>query len=258
MLQQRKLLPLGLAFVIAAFAGQAPAADTPQSKTFDAEGVKIHYLIAGKGSPVVLIHGLYSSAQLNWQLPGILGHLARDHQVIALDLPGHGRSDKPDKAEAYGVQMADDVALLLDHLKIEKAHVVGYSLGGMVAAKFMTRHSDRVLSVTLGGMGWLRDGSLLQKFWDGLPANNTGSPPGVMVQSIAKLAITEEELKQVQAPVKVLVGDRDPVKGMYVTPLQQVRKDWPVVEIPDAGHILCILKPKFRDEIVDWLKMNSR
>src|SRR5438046_2604415 len=104
----------------------APAADEPASNTFDAKGVKIHYLTAGQGEPVVLIHGLHASAALNWQAPGVLAELAKDHRVIALDLPGHGRSDKPTAEDAYGLRVVEDVVLLLDHLKSPKAHVVGY------------------------------------------------------------------------------------------------------------------------------------
>ena len=78
--------------------------------------------------------------------------------MIALDLPGHGGSDKPEKPEAYGPQMAEDVVLLMDHLKIKKAHIVGYSLGGMITVKLLTLHPDRVLSATVGGMGWVQDG----------------------------------------------------------------------------------------------------
>jgi len=74
----------------------APAAD-PAVSTFDANGVKIRYVVQGTGEPVVLVHGLAASAAMNWQFPGIMAALAKDHQVIALDLPGHGGSDKPDK-----------------------------------------------------------------------------------------------------------------------------------------------------------------
>ena len=73
------------------------------------DGVKIHYSVEGTGEPVVLIHGLYSSIEMNWRWPGTLAAIAKDHQVIALDLPGHGASDKPEDASAYGAQMAEDV-----------------------------------------------------------------------------------------------------------------------------------------------------
>ena len=235
-----------------------PAADEPTSDFFDAKGVKIHYLTAGEGEAVVLIHGLYSSAELNWRRPGVLGDLAKDHRVIALDMPGHGRSDKPEDEAAYGLQLVEDVVLLLDHLNVKKAHVVGYSLGGMVAAKLAAKHPDRVLSVALGGMGWLRDGSALQKEWERLPGREASRTPVACVHSAGDLALSEEEVKKVDVPVEVIVGDRDPVKRLYVEPLQRVRKDWPVVEIADAGHITCVLKKDFREEVVRWVKANSK
>src|SRR6516164_6671910 len=82
--------------------GLAHAAEKLTVKTFDSNGVKIAYFIQGKGEPVVLIHGWLSSAGINWALPGISGQLAKDYQVIALDVRGHGLSDKPTKE-------ADDV-----------------------------------------------------------------------------------------------------------------------------------------------------
>ena len=154
------------------------ASENPASRFFDANGVKIHYLIAGEGEPVVLIHGLHSSAEINWQLPGLIRALAVDHQVIAVDLPGHGRSDTPEKPEAYGLQVVEDVILLLDHLKIKHAHVVGYSIGGMVSLKLTSKHPDRIRSLFLGGMGWLRDGSPLQKVWEKMrPGPAVARPP---------------------------------------------------------------------------------
>jgi pimeloyl-ACP methyl ester carboxylesterase len=227
------------------------------SATFEAHGVKIHYLTEGQGEPVVLIHGLHASAELNWNLPGIVGELAKDHRVIALDLPGHGRSEKPDDEAAYGLQLAEDIVLLLDHLKIQRAHIVGYSLGGMVALKFIARHPERVLSGTLGGIGWLREGSGLQRIWERMPAKEGSRTPAAMLHSIGKLAVTKEELLSIHVPVKVIVGDRDPVERLSVAPLREVRADWPVVQIADAGHINCIMKPEFREEIVSWLRKNA-
>jgi pimeloyl-ACP methyl ester carboxylesterase len=235
------------------------AADEPTRHAFDAKGVKISYLVQGKGEPVVLIHGLHASAEINWRKPGVMHALAKDHQVIALDLPGHGGSDKPDKDDAYGLRMVDDVILLLDHLKVQKAHVVGYSLGGMIAVKLIARHPDRVVSGVVGGMGCLRDGSRLQKVWEEIPARDGGRTPVACIHGIVKLAVTEEELKGIRVPVVVVVGDRDPVKRMYVAPLRTVRKDWPVVEVEDAGHLSCIFKKQFADAIVSWVgKITSK
>ena len=240
------------------FATDCLLADEVKSESFDAKGVKIHYLVAGKGEPVVLIHGLHSSAELNWKLPGIVAELAKDHQVLALDLPGHGRSDKPENDEAYGTQLVEDVVLLLDHLKLKKAHVVGYSVGGMVAMKLMATHPDRVISGTLGGMGWFREGSGLQTVWDRMPAREGGRTPPAFIKNVSKLAITEQELKAISLPVKVIVGDRDPINKLYVAPLRRVRTDWPVVEISDAGHLNCVVKDQFRQEIASWVRKNTK
>ncbi len=222
----------------------------PESQFFDVNGVKIHYLIAGTGEAVILIHGLDSSARINWEMPGTIDALAKDHQVIALDLPGYGQSDKPIEPQAYGSQWVEDVILLLDHLKIKQAHIVGYSMGGMVALKLIAEHPDRVLSGTLGGMGWLREGSILQKVWAHMRS--------VSARGVSELALTEDELKSINLPVEIIIGDHDPMKSMYVSPLEKIRPDWHVIEIQQAGHLNCIFKKQFIDEIEKWLDMNRR
>src|SRR5690242_19215820 len=109
--------------------GLSLAAERPAGQMLDANGVKIWYSVQGKGEPVVLIHGWLSSAGINWELPGITALLAKSYQVISLDVRGHGRSDKPLDEDAYGPELVEDVVRLLDHLKIEQAHIVGYSMG---------------------------------------------------------------------------------------------------------------------------------
>ncbi|MBO0722677.1 MAG: alpha/beta fold hydrolase [Blastocatellia bacterium] len=232
----------------------SPTAD----RVFDAGGVKLHYVVEGEGEPVVLIHGLYASARVNWQMPGIVSLLAKNYQVIALDMPGHGESDKPVDEEAYGLEMVEDVARLLDHLKIQKAHIVGYSMGGMIAVKFMTLHQERVLSAVVGGMGWLREGSLLQNMFGRMQGRPGSSTPPACPRSLRKLAVTAADLKSIHVPVVVIVGERDPVKRLYVDPLRSVRKDWRVIEIGEAGHLNCVVKTQFKEAIADWLDEQTR
>jgi pimeloyl-ACP methyl ester carboxylesterase len=105
------------------------------AEEFDSAGVKIHYTTTGQGDPVILVHGLYSSAKMNWELPGITATLAKSHQVIAPDCRGHGQSDKSEADDQYGVPMAEDVVRLMDHLHIPKAKIAGYSMGGMIVMK---------------------------------------------------------------------------------------------------------------------------
>jgi pimeloyl-ACP methyl ester carboxylesterase len=260
---QRSPAPRGLAMtrlwltlaILLAPLGYVSAADKPAVQNFDSNGTKIAYVMQGTGEPVILIHGWLSSAGINWVLPGISGQLARKYQVIALDVRGHGLSGKPTENEAYGPELVEDVVRLMNHLKIKKAHIVGYSMGGIITANFLSRHSDRALSGTLGGMGWLRQGSPEQALF---AANKKKNPTDVCFRSLAKLALTDDEVKAIKAPVCILFGDEDFLKKGYTEPLLKVRKDWPVTDIKDANHITCILKPQFRDEIAAWLKKNSK
>jgi hypothetical protein len=84
-----------------------------------------------------------------------------------------------------------------------------------------------------------------------------GRPPAEFFQNVGKLALTEAAVKKISFPVKVAVGDRDPVNRLYGQPLKRVRDDWPVIEIRDAGHINCVVKEQFRKEIVDWVKAKT-
>jgi pimeloyl-ACP methyl ester carboxylesterase len=125
-----------------------------KDRFFDSAGVKIRYIVAGSGEPVILIHGFTADAELNWG--PVVKDLARDHLVIAMDCRGHGKSDKPHDASQYGTQMTADVVRLMDHLKIRRAHIAGYSMGGFITLKLLTEHPERFLTAILGGSGGMR------------------------------------------------------------------------------------------------------
>jgi len=244
--------------MLGALVWASPAAQW-SGQSLNADGVRIRYYVQGSGEPVVLIHGWLSSASINWALPGTAALLAKDHRVIALDMRGHGLSDKPTKEEAYGPELVQDIVRLLDHLQIPKAHIVGYSMGGIVAENFIVRHPDRVLSGMLGGMGWLTPGGGAQWMFSRIGAKDPDAKALTLCgRSLAKLAVTEGEIRSVRVPTEILVGSEDGViKALYVDPLRKLRPDWPVVEIQGAGHINCILKPQFREAIAAWLKPNA-
>ena len=232
----------------------APAAAAAADGYFDASGVKLHYVTLGTGEPVVLIHGLYSSEKMNWELPGIVKRLATRYEVIALDMPGHGLSDKPDQADAYGLAMVEDVVRLLDHLKIRKAHVVGYSMGGMIVMKLLATHPDRVASALVGGMGWMREGTELADFWERMQNGGRGQTPAVCAQNLGKLSLSAEELKSIRVPTLIVVGEFDPVRQLYVEPLKKARPDVPISVVPNTGHMDTVMSLAFKDAIEKWLR----
>ena len=134
------------AFIVFGLASKpAVAADD----VFESNGVKIRYVTAGKGEPIVLLHGWMSDSSMWGRVD--TNPAAKEYLLIAVDLRGHGKSDKPHEPEKYGPEMAEDVVRLLDHLKLPKAHLVGYSMGAIVAGKVAATHPDRVLSVVYGG-----------------------------------------------------------------------------------------------------------
>jgi pimeloyl-ACP methyl ester carboxylesterase len=122
---------------------------------FNSDGVGIAYLDEGAGTPILLIHGFASNTQVNWVSTSWVTTLTRaGFRVIAIDNRGHGESDKLyDTAEYGGAAMAQDARRLLDHLGIEQADVMGYSMGARIAAFLVMAYPERVRSVVFAGLG---------------------------------------------------------------------------------------------------------
>ena len=129
-----------------------------------ADGVRIHWMEAGAGVPVVLLHGYTSCCDAGWFSNGVAKELARDHRVIGIDARGHGRSEKPlDPAKYDGDRMPADAIEVLDHLGVTKAHFHGYSMGGGIVAHLMARHPDRFITASFGGSGVREEDEALAK-----------------------------------------------------------------------------------------------
>jgi pimeloyl-ACP methyl ester carboxylesterase len=115
------------------------------------DGVKIHYLLTGStGSWVLLIHGYTDSAQRMWFTTGIAPALAHHHRVVALDNRNHGQSDRP---QPGGSGRAQDVVELMDHLRIDEAHIHGYSMGGGMTGQLLAMIPQRFITAGFGGSG---------------------------------------------------------------------------------------------------------
>lgn len=141
------------AFLAAALAlGFAFAAPVAQAETARINGLDMYYEVHGAGEPIVLLHGAYMSIDTNWA--GLIPTLSRDHQVIAVELQGHGRTSDRDTPISYE-GMSADVAALLDHLKIEKAVLFGYSMGGALAIRFAIDHPEKVTRIVAASAGYI-------------------------------------------------------------------------------------------------------
>ena len=118
--------------------------------------LKMYYEVHGSGDPVVLLHGAFMTITNNWT--GWIGELSKTRKVIAVEMQGHGRTaDIP--RDITSENLADDVAALLDHLKIPRADLIGYSMGGAVAMQCAIRHPDKVRKVVVISSRFRRDGA---------------------------------------------------------------------------------------------------
>jgi pimeloyl-ACP methyl ester carboxylesterase len=124
-----------------------------QSRYADLDGVRVHYLEAGEGAPLVLLPGLGSSTRCSWG--AILPHLAPSFRVLALDLPGQGDSEKPVRIYDLDYAVAS-TARFLAALGLERADVMGTSAGGLIAMATALEHPDcigRLVLVAPAGLG---------------------------------------------------------------------------------------------------------
>src|SRR5262245_21714154 len=126
------------------FLGSTAAAQTPKTGYAPVNGLKMYYEIHGKGDPVVLLHGAFMTITNNWT--EMIAQLSKSRQVIAVEMQGHGRTADINR-DFSSENLADDIAALLDYLKIKQADMLGYSMGGGVALQLAIRHPEKVRKV---------------------------------------------------------------------------------------------------------------
>jgi pimeloyl-ACP methyl ester carboxylesterase len=242
--------------------------------------VEIAYLDEGMGEPIVLVHGFASTKEVNWVNPGWVRTLAgAGRRAIALDNRGHGASSKLyDPAAYHSATMAEDVRALLDHLKIERADVMGYSMGARIAAFLAVNHPKRVRSVALGGLGYkLVEGvGLLENIADALEArslSDISDPTGRAFRSFAEQ--TKSDLKALAAcirgsrqtlpcgqlagirvPVLVAVGTNDDVAGS-AQELAALIPGARAFDIPNRDHMLAVGDKVFKTGVLDFLNQRA-
>ena len=195
-----------LCLVLTATQALAQPSVPPPDQFFDSNGVRIRYVEQGSGPAIVLMHGYTGTLDRHFLANGVFANLAKDHRVIAFDLRGHGKSDKPHDASAYGTVMAEDVVRLLDHLKIERAHVIGYSLGAVIAGRLATMRPERLISVAFVAQYPVRELSpQFEKFAEQSVKELESDLPfrslALVLQPPGAKPPTDDELRKVMAPL---------------------------------------------------------
>ena len=205
-------------------------------------GVKMYYEVHGSGEPVVLLHGAFMTITNNWT--GWIGALAKTRKVIAVEMQGHGRTADIDR-DITSENLADDVAALLDHLKIPKADLIGYSMGGGVAMQCAIRHPDKVRKVVVISSVFRRDG-MVKEAVEALPKLKADDFKGSPIEvEYKKLSPTPDEfpkfvkrvlatatkdydfgadkLKATKAPMFFIHGDADGIRLEHIAEMFRLK-----------------------------------
>lgn len=263
----------------AAAPAAAPTLAASPDRFFLSENASLRYRDLGRGEPIVLLHG-YARSLEGWT--GFADSLAAAHRVIALDVRGFGRSAKSaDPAHYAASLLAGDVARLLDHLGLRRAHVVGHSMGAVVAAQVAARHPDRVATATLVAGPFFPDpgasttffapwiealerGEGLRSFiaWnypaltdsaagaasEGRMAQNDLGSLIAVFRAFPGLTLPRSLTRGVRAPTLVIVGTEDRLAGYS----RQLAAEWPgarLVEVVGADHGSVLAHPRLLAEV---------
>ena len=222
--------------------GVASAQQKPVTGYAPVNGLKMYYEIHGSGEPVVLLHGAFMAISGDWN--DWINELAKTRKVIAVEMQGHGRTADI-KRDLTFENLADDVAGLLDHLKIPKADVIGYSLGGGTAMQFAIRHPARVrkvvsISAVIRRDGWVKEGvdalaGLTAEVFKGSPMeaeykrlSPTPNEFPAFVKHVVALAskpydFGADKVKATKAPFFFIHGDADGVRFDHIAEMYRLK-----------------------------------
>jgi pimeloyl-ACP methyl ester carboxylesterase len=218
------------------------AQETPTVGYAPVNGLQMYYEVHGSGEPVVLLHGAFMTITNNW--PGWIEELSKTRKVIAIEMQGHGRTADIDR-DMSSANLADDVAALLDHLKVPRSDVIGYSMGGGVAMQCAIRHPEKVRKVVSISSVFRQDGHV-KEGRDAIPKLTAeafkGSPieteykklsptpnefPNFVKHLLAAASKPEDlgadKLKATKAPMFFIHGDADGVRLDHIAEMFRLK-----------------------------------
>jgi pimeloyl-ACP methyl ester carboxylesterase len=244
--------------------------------SFHHGAVEIAYLDEGEGDPIVLVHGFASSKNVNWVYPGWVSELKKDgRRVIALDLRGHGESSKLYDPEQYSIEIqAGDVLALMDHLKFERADIMGYSMGGRITAYLARYQPERLRSAILGGIGigLIKGGGPGENVARALEApslDDVTDPVGRTFRAFAdqtrsdrralaaclrgsRRLMTAQEAAGIAVPVLIAVGTKDEIAGS-ADELGKIIPGSQVLNIPNRDHMRAVGDKVYKTGVLEFL-----
>ena len=245
-------------------------------QSFDSDGVRIAYIDEGEGEPILLIHGFASNIAANWRDTHWLRTLTEaGRRVIAIDNRGHGESEKLYDPDLYGSPaMAEDACRLLDHLRIVRADVMGYSMGARIAVFLALAHPERVRSLILGGvginlvLGMVGSGPIARALE--APsiedvtndtarsfrafAEQTGSDLKALAACMRgpREKITRESLARIAVPTLIATGSKDVIAGSGGE-LASLIPGAQLLEIEGRDHMRAVGDARFKQGVLDFL-----
>jgi pimeloyl-ACP methyl ester carboxylesterase len=242
--------------------------------------VEIAYLDEGEGDPILLVHGFASSKNVNWVYPTWVSELKKNgRRVIAFDNRGHGDSSKLYDPAAYEIGiMAGDISALMDHLNIERADVMGYSLGSRMTAVLALREPQRLRSAILGGIGigLIEGGGPGENVVEALEApslDDVTDPVGRTFRAFAEQTRSDrralaaclrgsrrlmrrEEAAAIKVPVLIAVGTADEIAGSAQA-LGKIIPDAQVLDIPNRDHMRAVGDKVYKTGVLDFLSQRK-
>ena len=242
--------------------------------------VEIAYLDEGEGDPILLVHGFASSKNVNWVYPTWVSELKKHgRRVIALDNRGHGDSAKFYDPEAYHLGiMATDVSALMDHLNIDRADVMGYSMGSRMTAMLARSQPQRLRSAILGGIGigLIEGGGPGENVATALEASSLDEvtdPVGRTFRAFAdqtrsdrralaaclrgsRRLMTRDEAAGIAVPVLIAVGTADEIAGSAQA-LGKIIPGAQVLDIPNRDHMRAVGDKVYKAGVLDFLSQRK-
>lgn len=229
-------------------------------KTFDHDGVTLYYEVYGAGQPLLVIHGNGGSIGT---LARQIAHFSHTYQVIAIDSRDQGKSGDSYEALTYE-KMTDDLAALLEHLKVGKAHVVGWSDGGIEALLLGLRHPgkvDKLVAMAANltpGTAAIYDETwkLFNDIAAAMPDNVKASPEGRRALKAINMMYKEPNispamLQQVAAPTLVVAGDHDLIRFSHTMQIFEALPNAQLAILPGATHAVPYDDPGTFNAIVE-------